>query len=118
MNEARERALWILSINSENPVALALLAKVKLRRNPVMGLWFKWALFMGRFDGKQKLFILLGLYLAFQVTYRVFLRNAPLASNILLFAWLGFCLLTWIAPYVLARTIKAETKTVTLNKDY
>lgn len=119
LDEARERALWVLSINSEDAGALALLAKVKLRRNPIMGLWFQWALWMQRFDGKQKLLILVGLYVGFQVLYRVLLAGGPpLVRTIALSAWLGFVLLTWVAPYILARTIASETKSVDLDKGF
>jgi Tfp pilus assembly protein PilF len=106
---ARDMALWALQRDAENPAAISLLVQTKVRRNPLMAIWLGWAHFMGRFDGNTRIFILIGLWVAFNVANRTILRAAPggvqLAASLL---WIGFCLLTWIGPAVIGRMVAKE----------
>jgi Tfp pilus assembly protein PilF len=110
---ARDMALWALQSDAENPAAISLLVQTKVRKNPLMAIWLGWAHFMGRFDGKTRVFILIGLWLAFNVANRTILRVTPggvqLAASLL---WIGFCLLTWIGPAVIGRMVAKELQKV------
>ncbi|NHK26369.1 tetratricopeptide repeat protein [Parvularcula flava] len=119
LEEARERALWVLSQDAENRQALTLLTKVKARKNPFMGIWLYWAMFMGRFSGKQQLGIILGLWLLWQVFARTLLPGmSPTMQSVLSWGWLGFVLMTWVGPYIFARMVQSELKDVTIRDDY
>lgn len=119
MEEARERALWVLSQAAEDRQALVLLTKVKARKNPVMGLWLNWAMFLGRFSGKAQLGLILGLWLLYQISARTFLTGLPMGVQIgIAWGYILFCLMTWIAPYIFARMVRAEMKKVQLSDDF
>ena len=114
---AREMALWALQRDAQNPGAISLLVQAKVKKNPVMALWLGWAHWMGRFDGKTRIFILIGLWAAFNIANRTILRVAPggvqLAASLL---WIGFCLLTWIAPAIVGRMVAKELESVRIRE--
>lgn len=119
LDEARELALWALKQDAQNQNAINLLSQTKLKKNPVMALWWGWAMFMQRFDGKTRVFIILGLWLAYNVAARTVLRGAPEGVQTgVAIAWLGFCLLTWIGPAVLGRMVAKELESVKVRPDF
>lgn len=119
LDEARERALWVLSQNSEDRGALTLLTRVKAKRNPVMGIWLNWAMWMGRFSGGVRVGIILGLWALFQIGRFSFLQLLPpLGYQIVYWTYIGFCIMTWVAPYLFARMVEGELKKVAVRDDY
>lgn len=117
--KARDFALWALKHDAQNSAAISLLSQTKMRGNPVMALWWRWAMLMQRFDGKTRVLILIGLWAGYNVAARTVLRSAPEPVQIgAAVAWLSFCLLTWIGPAVLGRMVAKELRTVTIRPDF
>lgn len=116
---ARDFALWVLRHDAQNAAAIQLLCETKIRRNPAMAVWLGYARFMQRFDGKTRILVLIGLWLGYNLFARTVLRGAPEGIQIGVSAlWLGFCLLTWIAPGVLGAMVERELKSVRLTRDF
>jgi Tfp pilus assembly protein PilF len=115
---AREMALWALQRDAQNAAAISLLVQTKVKKNPLMAVWLGWAGWMGRFDGKTRVFILIGLWVGYNLASRTVLRAAPGAVQAgITFAWIGFCLLTWIAPAIIGRMVAKELEKVRI-KDF
>lgn len=119
LEEAHELALWALKHDAQNEAALNLLGQTKLKQNPLMAIWWRWAMFMQRFDGKTRVFIILGLWLAYNVASRTVLRVAPGPVQIgAAIAWVGFCILTWVGPAILGRMVQKELESVRIKPDF
>ncbi|MDZ7627569.1 MAG: tetratricopeptide repeat protein [Parvularculaceae bacterium] len=119
LDEAQELALWALQRDAQNANAINLLSQAKIKKNPVMAIWWSWAIFMQRFGGKTRIFIILGLWLAYNVASRTVLANAaPAIQTGAAVAWLSFCLLTWIGPAVLERMVAKELESVKIKPDF
>ncbi|MDH3742221.1 MAG: tetratricopeptide repeat protein [Hyphomicrobiales bacterium] len=117
-DEAMDNALWALGEDATNPEAIQLLAQIKASKNPVMGIWWRYAVWISRFSTKQMWAIIIGIYLSWQFVFRGFLKQLeqPIPT-IAVILWLSFCLLTWIAPGILNRMIKKELESVKI-KDF
>lgn len=119
LDEARDLALWVLRHDAQNARAISLLCEAKAKKNPIMALWLGYASFMQRFDGKTRLVIMLGLWIGYNVFARTLLHRAPPGVQIGVSAfWLGFCLLTWIAPGVLGAMVERELKSVRFKREF
>jgi Tfp pilus assembly protein PilF len=116
---ARDFALWVLQHDAQNAAAIHLLCETKIRKNPLMAVWLGYARFMRRFDGKTRILVLIGLWLGYNVFARTVLRGAPDGVQLGISAlWLGFCLLTWIAPGVLGAMVERELKSVQFKREF
>lgn len=117
-DEAMDNALWALSEDATNPEGIQLLAQIKASKNPVLGIWWRYAVWISRFSTKQIWAIVIGIYLAWQFLFRGFIKQLeqPLPT-IAVILWVSFCLLTWIAPSILNRMIKKELESVKI-KDF
>jgi tetratricopeptide (TPR) repeat protein len=116
IDEAYGNALWALQQDAMDPQAIQLMAQVKMRKNPILGIWWRYAAMMGRFTRKQQIFICIGIYFAWQFAYRGFLKNLPppipLVSALI---WISFCILTWVGPGILRRMINKELKSIEIK---
>lgn len=119
LDEARDLALWVLQHDAQNPAAVRLLCETKIRKNPLMAIWLRYANFMNRFDGKTRILIMLGLWLGVNILSRTVLSTAAQGVQIAVSGlWLGFCLLTWIGPAVLGAMVQRELKAVKLKNTF
>ncbi len=119
LEKAHDLALWALRHDAQNEAAVNLLCQTKIKKNPLMALWWGWAMFMQQFDGKTRVFILIGLWIGYNILARTVLRSAPpaIANGAAIF-WVAFCLLTWIGPAVLGRMVARELEKVSLKPDF
>jgi tetratricopeptide (TPR) repeat protein len=119
LEEAREFALWALQKDAHDHDAISLLAQVKMRKNPVMGLWWRWATWMEKFGGWKAWAVVIAIYLAFQVFRRtVLIFFPPLIQGVVSIAWIAFAILTWVGPSILKRMIQSELKRVRLKPNF
>jgi tetratricopeptide (TPR) repeat protein len=119
LDEATEFALWALQRDATDRNAIALLAQIKMRRNPVLGLWWRWATWMESFGGWKAWVVVILIYFAFQVFRRTLLIHfPPLLQSVVIFAWFGFAVLTWVGPSILRWMINAELKRVRWKPDF
>lgn len=118
-DEALEHAAWAVQNDPQDRAALALLVAVKTRKNPLTGLWFRFASFVGSGSGTRMVLMLVGLYLTVRVATMVLGDlGHPKAASALSYVWLGFCVYTWFAPMLFQRALRKELEQVRLRPDY
>lgn len=117
--DARENILWVLRHEATNPRAINLLCQVKTRQNPIMGLWWRWAIWMQGFGGWRAWAVVLLIYVAFQA-FRATLLPAfpPVLQGVIMASWVGFAILTWVGPSIFRRMMARELKGVRLRPDF
>jgi Tfp pilus assembly protein PilF len=117
-DEAMDNALWALSEDATSPQGIQLLTQIKASKNPILGIWWRYAVWISRFGTKQMWMIIIGIYFAWQFLFRGFLKQLeqPIPT-IAVILWVSFCLLTWIAPSILNRMIRKELDSVKI-KDF
>jgi Flp pilus assembly protein TadD len=114
--EAQDLARWALSQDATDPEALNLLVAIKTRRSLLMGLWWRWAIWLGRLRPMHRWAFVIGLYVVWQVFRRtLLLAFPPVVQTAAVVAWLAFCIYTWVAPVVFDRMLKRELAKVRLN---
>lgn len=115
VDEARNNVMWALQQDATDHAALHLLAQIKMRKNPLLGLWWRYAIWMERFTTLQRWLLVIGLYVAWRFLFAsVAVVLGPLAI-LLALAWLVFCVLTWIGPWLLNRMVRRELKSVEIK---
>ena len=99
--------------------ALTLLSAVKARRNPLLGAWFRFSAFIGSGGGRRTILLLVGLYLGVLLLSLVLADSGfPTLSQGVSYAWLAFCVYTWVAPTIFQRMLRKELEQVKLRPDF
>lgn len=111
IEDARQDVLWALSQNPENVHALYVLGGIKMKTSPLMGLWFRYATWIGRFTTWQRWTIIIGMIFAVRILGSI----AGPFSSIIALLWLVFCATTWIGPGMLKRMVERELKAVQIK---
>ena len=116
---ADEHLRFVLANDAGDRDALQLLAAIKARRNPVLGVWWRWNVFVGMRSERAQLGILLGSYLLVRLVVILLGESGHDDAEILVAQiWLAFCAYTWFAPALFRWMLQRELKTVTLRDDY
>ena len=119
VEEAREHAVWALRGDPRDRTALLLLAAVKTRGNPFLGLWWRFSTWMGSLGDGRAILVLLAGYAAYRIAV-ISLDEADqkgLASLISLL-WLAFAAYTWVGPAIFQRAVRRELAEVRLDKSF
>lgn len=116
---AKELALLCLSGNATYAPALHLLCAVKMRTNPFLGLWWRFAVWMGRFGNINTLVIIIGSYLVYRLGAQL-LDEAGYgnAASLLTILWLVLCAYSWAAAGLFHKMLKKELESVRLRGDF
>ncbi|HZF33325.1 MAG TPA: tetratricopeptide repeat protein [Candidatus Angelobacter sp.] len=116
---AREQALLCLHADAGYAPALHLLCAVKMRTNPFLGLWWRFAVWMGRFGNTNTLVIIIGSYVAYRLATQL-LEEAGRgnAATLLTVLWLALCAYSWAAAGLFQKMLKRELETVRLRGDF
>jgi predicted Zn-dependent protease len=116
IEDAREHALWALRQDATDEGSLRLLANIKARQSPLLGLWWRYAMFMGSLgDGKSTL-VLLGAFVAYRfATLAAKDLGQPDLASLIQLVWLGLAMYTWVGPALFQRMVRQELETVRLN---
>lgn len=118
-DEAYEHALWVVRNAPTDSEAMRLLMAVKARRNPLLGLWFRFSMFVGGGSGRRTVLLLIGMYLGIRLLSLVLADlGYPAAASAVTYAWLAFCVYTWVAPTVFQRMLRKELEQVKLKPDF
>jgi hypothetical protein len=94
----------VLQQDANHAGALRLLTEVKASQSPVLGLWWRYALFMGTKPWWQRLLVIVPIML--------------LSIMILNGLWLAFLLYLRASRAIFQRMLRAEMKTVRLRKEF
>lgn len=92
---------------------------IKARSNPLLGLWWRYQVFIGEPGSPRGLALLLGMFVAVRLAAIVAdAYEAPGISALVTYAWLAFCVYTWVAPSMFRKLVDKELKPVTLRKGF
>jgi tetratricopeptide (TPR) repeat protein len=119
LDEAREHAAMALRANPDDDAGLRLLAAYKARKNPFLGLWFRWAMYMSRIGDRNEIIVLLVLFLVYRLASLIFedleMGLAGIIANVV---WIAIVAYSWIGPAVFARMLKRELEKIQLDPEY
>lgn len=117
--EAREHALSVLRNNALHQGAIHLLGAVKARQSPLLGVWWRFNSFFGGGSMARRVMLLIGMYLAYRASM-IALDDFGYAQagTWVSFAWLGFCVYTWVGPAVFQKQLNRELAPATLSAKY
>jgi tetratricopeptide (TPR) repeat protein len=119
LEEAREHAAMALRANPTDDAGLRLLAAYKARKNPFLGLWFRWAMYMSRIGDRNEIIVLLVLFLVYRLASLIFEDlDMGLAGTIANYVWMAIVVYSWIGPAVFARMLKRELEKIHLDPEY
>lgn len=118
LEDAQRHARMALTAQPRFLPAIDLLTACRMRRNPVMGLWWRWNAWVARKGDHVAVAILLSLYL----TYRVLVQisddaGLPLIALAAAVLWIGVAGLTWLGPSLFMAAITREVAPVRMRKD-
>jgi Flp pilus assembly protein TadD len=113
---AQEQALLCLAADAAFRPALHLLCAVKMRTNPFLGLWWRFAVWMGRFGNTNTLVIIIGSYVLYRLAAQL-LEDAGQdnAATLLSLLWLALCAYSWAAAGIFSKMLKKELAAVRLR---
>lgn len=117
--EAKEHALIVLRSNSLHEGAIQLLVAVKARQSPLLGLWWRFNSFFGGGSMTRRVVLLIGAYLAYRAMVIALddFGHEQMATWVQ-FAWLGFCIYTWVGPAMFQKQLRKELEPAGLNAKY
>ena len=119
VDEAERHARFALNQDATDRDALALWTAIKARRNPLLGLWWRWTVLVGLRSERAQIGILIGSFVIYRVVLILLGAGGFEDAELLLRkVWLGFCAYTWFAPEIFNWMLRRELTTVTLRDDY
>jgi Flp pilus assembly protein TadD len=116
---AREQALLCLRGDANYTPALHLLCAAKMRDNPFLGIWWRFAVWMGRFGNTNTLVVIIGSYVVYRLAGQLLedSGHGDLAT-LLSILWLILCAYSWAAAGLFQKMLKKELETVRLRGDF
>ena len=115
---AREHAVWALQSDPTAAAPIELFCAIKARESFWLGFWFRWNAWMSTFGPRAMLILLIAYMLQrFLVLGLEDVGQQPL-SELVRYAWLGFCVYTWVAPGMFRKMIEKELDAVQLRRDF
>jgi tetratricopeptide (TPR) repeat protein len=119
VGEAEGHARFALRADAVDPDTLALVAAIKARKSKLLGVWWRWNVWISQRGSGRQVGILIGTYVIAQLA--IILAGAlgdERLESALGYLWLGVCAYTWIAPAWFRRAIARELEQVQLRDDY
>jgi tetratricopeptide (TPR) repeat protein len=114
--DAREHALQALRIDATHRGALYLLSGVKARQNPLLGLWWRYSVWMESIGTTRSILVLLFAFALYRVALGLAqqqgLRSWVLPIEL---GWLAIVAYTWIGPGLFRRSLDRELRGVQLS---
>lgn len=119
VEDAREHACYAVSQNPESREALSLLGNIKLRRNPVIGLWWRVNAWLATLSHEKTVVVLIGAYLLFGLCAQILSDTGyETSATLFSYAWLLIVAYSWLGLPLYYRALRAELKKVTLAPDF
>ena len=119
VDAARALAIEALRVRPDDEEAMGLLVACKARQSWWLGLWWRWQAWMNRGDKRRTIALLLGMYLAIQLSSQALTDlGQPGAAATLDLVWLAVAAYTWFAPALFRRMLDRELKPVQLRADF
>lgn len=119
VDEAERHARFALNQDAGERDALELWVAIKARRNLLIGLWWRFNMFIGLRSERAQIGILIGSFVIVRLLIIVLGATGHEDAEILLRKiWLGFCAYTWFAPEIFNWMLRRELENVVLREDY
>ncbi|MFE8604097.1 tetratricopeptide repeat protein [Archangium violaceum] len=116
IEDAREHALWALRQDATDEGSLRLLASIKAHQSRLLGLWWRYAMFMGSLGDSKSTLVLLGAFVAYRfATLAAKDLGQPGLASIIQLVWLGLAVYTWVGPALFQRMVRQELDSVRLD---
>ncbi len=119
VEEAREHALQALRADPGDLGALQLIAAVKARKSPLLGLWWRYNSWMTTLGATRSILVLLGAFLVYRIL-TIATQDAGQSGLALCvqIAWLGIVAYTFVGPGLFRRALNKEIAEVSLKRDF
>lgn len=116
---AKQQALMALRHDAGNVGGLYLLCGIKARTSPLMGLWWRYAVWMSRFGDKYTLVVIIGSFAIYRIAVQL-VEDAghDSLSRLLMIAWLLFCVYTWSGARWFEKAVQKELASVKLKGEF
>lgn len=116
---AKEHAVWSLRSGGAGTDGLHLLANIKARESLVLGLWWRWATWMGEVGTSRGIVLLLAAFALYR-TITILFEGTPneTLTPIVQLLWYAAVAYTWVAPSLYTKMLKKELESVSLRHDF
>ena len=116
IEQAREHALWALHIDASYEKALYLMAAIKARENPFLGLWWRYATWMGQLGSGRAILVLIGAFILYRlIAFSLTDLGYADVANLFRLFWFLLCIYTWVGPGLFDKMVKREIETISLK---
>lgn len=116
---AEDHARFVLNQDATDEAGLKLFTAVKAKRSLVLGLWWRWNMWISMRDERRQIGLLIGTFVLMRMLIIVTDElGYEMISKALSYGWLGFCAYTWFAPEMFKRWLKQELGSVKLDPDF
>jgi tetratricopeptide (TPR) repeat protein len=116
---AKDHALWALQQGPMNELALSLMASIQARQSLLLGLWWRFSVWLQARGDKGQIAILITGWLLFTVARLVSGDlGTPTLAMVFEYVWLGICVYSWVGPALFARAVEKELEQVRLRGDF
>lgn len=116
---AEKHARYVLGQDSTDRNGLELWAAIKARRSWILGLWWRFNVFISLRSETGQIALLIGGFIAIRVAIIVLVALELFgAADLLGYGWLAFCAYTWFAPEIFRWMLNNDLGTVTLDPNF
>lgn len=116
---ARDHAVWALRNDPASNAALHLLAMIKARRSPVIGLWWRYNAWITGLGSTRSTLVLLAMFLVYRIAeITAGALDHAVAARIIQYAWYAIVAYTFIGPTIFHQSLRKELETVKLSRDF
>jgi len=116
---AEGHARFALNQDSTDRDAIHLWAAIKAHRSPILGLWWRFHMFVSMRTEAGELSLLIGSFVVVEIlTILAGHFDYDRIKALLDWGWLGFCAYTWFAPELFKRMLASDLGTVALDPDF
>ncbi|HWZ89713.1 MAG TPA: tetratricopeptide repeat protein [Polyangiaceae bacterium] len=118
IDAARDHALWALR-NGKQERALHLLAAIKARQSFVLGLWWRYSVWLSAMGEGRIATVLVGSFLVYRVAAALVQQHGlRQGAELVNYAWYGICAYSWFGPALFRRSLRRELAQIELRKDF
>lgn len=116
---AEGHARFALGQDATDEGAIHLWAAIKAHRSPLLGLWWRFHMFVSMRTEAGELSLLIGSFVVVEIlTILAGHFDLDRIKSIFDWGWLGFCAYTWFAPELFKRMLANDLGTVVLDPDF
>jgi tetratricopeptide (TPR) repeat protein len=116
---AREHAIAALQNDPSEPQALGLMASIKARKSLLLGLWWRYNVWMNRIGTTRSILVLLFAYIVYRILSMGFDDMGHReAAGLVRYVWLGIVVYSFLGPAIFNNLIKKELLGVKLRSDF